>query len=72
MKGKYNVGDVLIRRKLPQYKGYGQVVVTIVSKDNERYYFDDGSTSIFEHDSHWKLYKPSIFKEIVTTIRSIL
>lgn len=40
MRPKFKVGDVVIRKKLPQYEGYGQPILTIEKVDAERgYYF---------------------------------
>lgn len=56
---KFKVGDTLIRKPLPQYKGLERIKVKVVAVDDEYYHFEGGSVSSVKHEDHWDLYDGS-------------
>lgn len=69
MRPKFRIGDIVIRKPLPKYKGCGQPII-IIEKITDKYYFglstgfDTKVMFDIECQDDFMLYKPSFIKRI--------
>lgn len=77
MRPKFKIGDIVIRKPLPKYKGCGQPIV-IIEKITDKYYvgvatgFDTKVMFDIEHQDDFMLYKPSSIKRIESALKYVL
>ena len=75
-KPKFRIGDVVIRKELPQYEGK-RIIVTITAIDDEYYYCghdDKGYVRLFSRsaEDQFELYrKPSAFSKILNLLKKL-
>lgn len=75
-KPKFRIGDVVIRKDLPQYNG-NSIIVTITAIDDEYYYCghdDKGYVRLFPRsdEDQFKIYhKPSVFSKILKQLKKL-
>ena len=72
-KPKFRIGDVVIRKDLPQYNG-NRIIVTITAIDDEYYHcgVDEGGCRLVFHRSHedqFEIYRASLFRRILKFLR---
>lgn len=75
-KPKFRIGDVVIRKELPQYEGK-RIIVTITAIDDEYYYCgvdEEGYNKVFlrKTEDQFELYrKPSAFSKILKQFKKL-